>query len=110
MPVFGAVAMATDTMPFTQETMPTSTSAGHPRAAVNSAPATALSGLSYDVDGNTSGWKTADGSVTTLRWDGSDHDIGAQPCGGGRGTNRRLPWPATGSRVEPLDQAVKRPT
>ena len=43
--------------------------------------ATALSGFSYDTDGNTTGWTSADGSTTTLAWDGSDRNIGAKTTG-----------------------------
>ncbi|WP_328614435.1 PA14 domain-containing protein [Amycolatopsis sp. NBC_00355] len=43
--------------------------------------ATALSGVTYDADGNTTGWKAADGSTTTLRWDGSDRNIGVRTTG-----------------------------
>jgi YD repeat-containing protein len=43
--------------------------------------ATTLTGFAYDADGNTSGWKAADGSVTTLTWDGSDRNTGARTTG-----------------------------
>ncbi|MFI9382107.1 PA14 domain-containing protein [Kutzneria sp. NPDC052558] len=43
--------------------------------------ATALSGFGYDADGNTTGWTAADGSTTTLQWDGSDRNIGAATTG-----------------------------
>ncbi|MEV4049798.1 PA14 domain-containing protein [Amycolatopsis sp. NPDC049688] len=45
--------------------------------------ATALSGFTYDADGNTTGWTAADGSTTTLAWDGSDRNIGARTTGAG---------------------------
>ncbi|MET8851450.1 PA14 domain-containing protein [Amycolatopsis sp. NPDC004625] len=43
--------------------------------------ATALSGFAYDADGNTTGWTGADGSTTTLTWDGSDRNTGAKTTG-----------------------------
>jgi RHS repeat-associated protein len=43
--------------------------------------ATGLSAFNYDADGNTTGWNAADGSTTTLQWDGSDRNIGAQTTG-----------------------------
>ncbi|MDT7800397.1 MAG: hypothetical protein QOI78_3830 [Actinomycetota bacterium] len=42
---------------------------------------TALSGFTYDTDGNTTGWTAADGSTTTLAWDGSGRNIGAKTTG-----------------------------
>ncbi|KZB79175.1 hypothetical protein [Amycolatopsis regifaucium] len=54
--------------------------------------ATALSGLSYDADGNTTGWKSADGSVTTLRWDGSDRNIGVQTTGPNAAQNANIAY------------------
>ncbi|GHG14283.1 hypothetical protein GCM10017567_35000 [Amycolatopsis bullii] len=45
--------------------------------------ATALSGFGYDTDGNTTGWTAADGSATTLAWDGSGRNIGAKTTGAG---------------------------
>nr|WP_208406425.1 PA14 domain-containing protein [Amycolatopsis granulosa] len=39
--------------------------------------ATALTGFTYDTDGNTTSWTAADGTVTTLGWDGSDRNISA---------------------------------
>ncbi|MEU3622562.1 PA14 domain-containing protein [Amycolatopsis coloradensis] len=43
--------------------------------------ATALSGFGYDADGNTTAWTAADGSTTTLAWDGSDRNIGVRTTG-----------------------------
>ncbi|OXM58670.1 hypothetical protein CFP71_01715 [Amycolatopsis thailandensis] len=43
--------------------------------------ATALSGFGYDADGNTTAWAAADGSTTTLTWDGSDRNIGVKTTG-----------------------------
>ncbi|GHE76067.1 hypothetical protein GCM10017786_01200 [Amycolatopsis deserti] len=40
--------------------------------------ATALTNVVYDADGNTTSWRAADGTVTTLKWDGSDRNISAQ--------------------------------
>ncbi|WP_233224144.1 PA14 domain-containing protein [Amycolatopsis sp. BJA-103] len=54
--------------------------------------ATALSGLGYDADGNTTGWKSADGSVTTLRWDGSDRNIGVQTTGPNAAQNANIAY------------------
>ncbi|WP_409463266.1 PA14 domain-containing protein [Amycolatopsis sp. GA6-003] len=42
---------------------------------------TALTGFTYDADGNTTSWKAADGSTTTLTWDGSDRNTGARTTG-----------------------------
>jgi YD repeat-containing protein len=54
--------------------------------------ATALSGLNYDVNGNTTGWKATDGSVTALRWDGSDRNIGAQTSGPNTAQNANIAY------------------
>ncbi|RJQ86676.1 hypothetical protein D5S19_11055 [Amycolatopsis panacis] len=43
--------------------------------------ATALTGFTYDADGNTTSWKSADGATTTLTWDGSDRNTGARTTG-----------------------------
>ncbi|MEU0531328.1 PA14 domain-containing protein [Amycolatopsis tolypomycina] len=43
--------------------------------------ATALGSFGYDADGNTTGWKAADGSTTSLTWDGSDRNIGVKTVG-----------------------------
>ncbi|WP_020662037.1 RHS repeat-associated core domain-containing protein [Amycolatopsis benzoatilytica] len=43
--------------------------------------ATALTGFTYDADGNTTSWNAADGSTTTLTWDGSDRNTGARTTG-----------------------------
>ncbi|WP_275895924.1 MULTISPECIES: PA14 domain-containing protein [Amycolatopsis] len=40
--------------------------------------ATALTKVAYDADGNTTSWTAADGTVTTLKWDGSDRNISAR--------------------------------
>ncbi|MBB5857214.1 RHS repeat-associated protein [Amycolatopsis umgeniensis] len=42
---------------------------------------TTLTGFAYDSDGNTTGWKSADGSTTTLTWDGSNRNTGARTTG-----------------------------
>ncbi|MFK0243398.1 PA14 domain-containing protein [Amycolatopsis azurea] len=42
---------------------------------------TGLSGFTYDRAGNTTGWTAADGTVTTLTWDGSDRNTGVKTSG-----------------------------
>lgn len=43
--------------------------------------ATVLSQFTYDSNGSTTGWTAADGSVSKLRWDGSDRNIGVSVAG-----------------------------
>ncbi|MFF0148007.1 PA14 domain-containing protein [Amycolatopsis sulphurea] len=43
--------------------------------------ATSLTGFTYDTDGNTTSWKAADGSTTTLTWDGSGRNTGVRTTG-----------------------------
>ncbi|MDX8033271.1 PA14 domain-containing protein [Lentzea sp. BCCO 10_0856] len=54
--------------------------------------ATALSGVTYDESGNTTGWTSADGSTTKLRWDGSDRSIGAQTTGPNAALNANVSY------------------
>jgi RHS repeat-associated protein len=54
--------------------------------------AAALSAFTYDTDGNTAGWKSADGSTTTLRWDGSDRNIGTQTTGPNSALNANIAY------------------
>lgn len=48
--------------------------------------ATVLSQFTYDSNGSTTGWTAADGSVSTLRWDGSDRNIGVSITGANAAT------------------------
>ena len=43
--------------------------------------ATTLSSVTYDSDGNTTGLTSANGTVTTLKWDGANRNIGVKATG-----------------------------
>jgi RHS repeat-associated protein len=54
--------------------------------------ATALSNVTYDTDGNTTGWKAADGATTSLRWDGSGRNIGVRTNGPNTALNAEVAY------------------
>ncbi|WP_238412317.1 hypothetical protein [Saccharothrix deserti] len=54
--------------------------------------ATALSDVTYDESGNTTGWASADGSTTKLRWDGSDRNIRVQTTGPNTAQNANVEY------------------
>ncbi|MGW4523079.1 PA14 domain-containing protein [Amycolatopsis sp. NPDC004378] len=54
--------------------------------------ATALSDVTYDADGNTTGWKDGTGATTTLNWDGADRNIGVATIGSNAALNANIAY------------------